>query len=335
MPLVGYVCPPSGEAPGRENETMYCLRECSKPCVTAPLLAAMWKSDTENYHRGTYISASMLAGSGCNRQVMFERFNDFYDLPQKRYWPFRGTHAHEIVEGAADIIAPFGWLQEIRMATTLTYPTPQPVFDENDQWTGDFDSTKDLELVLRGTCDAYNPIDSLLVDCKSMADRKVDMMIKGSTPGTWSKNLQDSWITQLNIYRFLIAHTPVPVEVRTAFENYNLPPIIGDTFPAPERLFIQGIAMMSHPVSGSRFAHKERGKTTLYDIDHVPTWSLQDIEDFIRPVALEWYRALNLRETPPVVPKEKDWLCRNCAFNGKACHPEEERKAASSGHTAV
>jgi hypothetical protein len=330
MPIVGYVCPPGGEEPGRQNETTYCLTECKTPCVTPPLLAAMWKADTGNYHQGDYISASMLAGSGCSRQVMFERYHDFYDLPTKRYWPFRGTHAHAIVEGAQDIIAQYGWLQEIRMSTVLKYPLNAPVFDEHGVFTGDFDSTKDLEITVRGTCDAYNPRTRTLVDMKSMADKKVEMMIKGSTPGTYSKNLQDSWISQLNIYRFLIARTPIPAEVHDAYDQYGLPRLKGKTFPAPTKLFIQGIAMMSHPVSGGRVSHKERGKVTLYDLDNVPVWNLSDIEDFIRPRALEWYKALNLKQVPPVVPKDKSWLCRNCAFEGKQCFPDQERAAATS-----
>jgi len=327
MPLIGYVCPPGGEEPGRQNHVEYCLNGCAQPCVTPPLLAAMWKSDTGNYHQGDYISASMLAGSGCTRQVMFERYETFYDLPQKRYWPFRGTHAHSIVEGAADVIAKYGWLQEIRMATTLKYPLPAPVFDASGEWTGDYDSAKDLEIVVRGTCDAYNPLTQVLVDCKSMADKKVEMMIKGSTPGTWSKHLQDSWIAQLNIYRYLISKTTVPERVHTEFASHGLPKLKGKTFPAPKKLYIQGIAMMSHPVSGSKVAHKERGKVTLYDLDNVPVWTISDIEDYIRPRALSWYRALNLKQTPPVVPADKSWLCKNCAFYNSACFPEKEREA--------
>lgn len=328
MPIVGYVCPPGGEEPGRQNSLEYCLQDCQQPCVTPPLLAAMWKADTGNYHQGSYISASMMAGSGCSRQVMFERYHDFYDQPTKRYWPFRGTHAHAIVEGAQDIIAKYGWLQEIRMATTLEYDLPAPVF-EDGVWTGEYDATTNLVLVVRGTCDAYNALSRWLVDCKSMADKKVEMMIKGSSPGTYSKNLQDSWVAQLNIYRYLISKTRVPEWVRYQYTEHGLPPITSEYFPAPEKLSIQGIAMMSHPVSGSRVAHKERGKTTLYDLDHVPVWSLQEIEDFIRPRALEWYKALNLKIIPPVVPKDKAWLCKSCAFEGKQCFPEQERTAAA------
>lgn len=327
MPLVGYVCPAGAEEPGRRNEVEFCLNSCRSPCTTPPLLAAMYKADTGNYHQGDYISASMLAGSGCARQVMYERYQDFYELPTKRYWPFRGTHAHSIVEGAADLIEQYGWLQEIRMQTSLQYPMAAPVFDETGAWTGDFDSGKDLEITVRGTCDAYNPIRRMLVDCKSMADKKVEMMIKGSTPGTWSKSLQDSWIAQLNIYAYLIGRTPIPQEIKGRFAELGLPALKSRTFPRPNKLFIQGIAMMSHPVSGTRHPHKERGSTTLYDIDAVPVWTAKQTEDFIRPRALEWYKALVLRITPPVVSEEKSWLCKNCCFYNDICFPEKEREA--------
>lgn len=330
MPLIGYTCPPGGEQPGRQNKVEYCLNECVQHCTTPPLLAAMYKADTENYHAGDYISASMLAGSGCGRQVMYERYEDFYEQPTRRYWAFRGTHAHAIVEGAQDLIAPYGWLQEIRMSTSLRYPLAAPVFDDAGNWTGDYDSTKDLEIMLRGTCDAYNPIRKVLVDCKSMADKKVEMMIKGSTPGSYSKNLQDSWVAQLNIYKYLIGRTPVPEWVHEQYTKFGLPKIKSKTFPIPTRLYIQGIAMMSHPVSGMQIAHKERGGITLYDLDHVPVWSTQETEDFIRPRALEWYKALKLKLRPKVVSVDKAWLCKSCAFNGDKCFPEKERADAAT-----
>jgi hypothetical protein len=326
MPLKGYVCPPGGEEPGRQNDVAYCLSKCQRPCVTPPLLAAMWKADTENYHVGDYISASMIPDSGCARQTMLERQADYYDLPTKRYWPFRGTHAHKIVEDAGDIVGPYGWVQEIRMATELVYPEePAPVFDADGVFTGTYDTTKPLTLYLRGTADAYNPYRGWLVDCKSMADRKVDMMIKGQKPGLYSKNLQDNWVEQLNIYRFLISRTPVSLEAREAFATHGLPQLKRKNYPAPTNLYIQGIAMMSHPVSGSQHAHKDRGRVTLYDIDPVPVWSLKDIEAFIRPRALDWYRTLNLGWVPPVVPASLSWLCKNCAFYDKKCFPEQER----------
>jgi hypothetical protein len=297
-----------------------------------PLLASMWKSDTGNIHTNDYLSASMLAGGNCMRQTYYERYEPFYEVPQKRFWPFRGTMIHTFIEGAGDLIERYGWMQEMRMETSLTYAMAAPVFEEDGTWTGDFDSTKDLEIKLKGTTDAYNPFTRTLVDLKSLADAKVQMMIKGSSPGTYSKHLQDSWIAQTNIYRFLAARTRITPEMRALWAKYDLPEIKGRTLPAPTNLVIQGVAMMSTPRSGAAFAHKERGTTTLYDIDRVPVWNIQEIEDFIRPRALTWYKALTMRQVPGVVGKDKAWLCGVCAFNGEKvegqiCHPTAERAA--------
>ena len=330
MPLAGYVCPPGGEEPGRQNKVEYCLTDCKQFCTTPPLLAAMYKADTGNYHAGDYISASMLSGSGCNRQVFFERYEPFYEVPTRRYWAFRGTHAHTIVEGAQDLIAKYGWLQEIRMSTELPYAMAAPVFDDDGNWTGDFDSTKDLIVNLRGTCDALLalPGRSILVDCKSFADFKSDAFVKGTMKGsTISAHLSDSWVCQLNIYAWLIGRTPIPDWVHAQYEEHGLPRLEGPNFQSPTELFIQGISMMNSPVSGRRVALKKYGKYTMHDIDAVPVWSAQETEDFIRPRALEWYRALKLKQKPPIVTPDKDWLCGVCAFRGQLCNPEQERAA--------
>ncbi|MES2177833.1 MAG: hypothetical protein V4550_08185 [Gemmatimonadota bacterium] len=129
MPLAGFVCPPGGESPGRQNKIEYCLEGCKHPCVTAPLLGALWQADQDNYHKTDYISASMIAGTNCMRQTVLERFEPYYELPQKKFWPFRGTLAHRLCEDAAGFIDKFGWIQELKMSATLQYPDhPAPVF---------------------------------------------------------------------------------------------------------------------------------------------------------------------------------------------------------------
>ena len=120
MPLRGYRCPPGGEEPGRANLVEHCLSGCKVQCVAPPLLAAMYKADRGNYHNDTsYISASMLSGTDCYRKTLWERSEDFFDLPKKRFWPFRGTIAHALIEESGDYLEKYGWLQEIRLETTL------------------------------------------------------------------------------------------------------------------------------------------------------------------------------------------------------------------------
>lgn len=338
--LAGYRCPPGGEAPGRANTIEYCLGQCTKQCVAPPLLAAMYKADTENYHNDTsYLSASMLAGSNCARQTLWERSEDFWDLPRKRYWPFRGTHAHSICERAEGLIDRFGWLQELRTSVVFDFPDkPAPIFEtvvqDNGEivskFTGKFDHSKILQITVKGTADAYNPLTRQLADMKSMADSKATMVINGTKGGTFSKNLEDSHVWQFNIYRLLLARTAIPQGIKDKFKEFGLPAIKGKTFPAPTELIMQGIGMMDIPRSGGTYYTAKYGKTTLHDIDPVPVLPLTEIEAYVREKALFWHRHLILGYPTKVLPKDKAWMCKNCAFNGdlidgERCHPEAER----------
>lgn len=332
MTLVGYVCPPGHVDPpeGTRHRVDYCLAECPSPCIAPPLLHAMHTAEVANPHQGAYISASMLAGQGCLREVYYERTPgiELYEHPTRRYWAFRGTHAHSIIERGADQLRPLGWLQEMKMRVDLTYPDlPQPLFDGKNAFTGDFDRTAPLVIQVGGTLDAYNWRRRELWDMKSMADAKAEAVIKGSKPdATFSANLEDRWVWQTNIYRWLLCQTPIPPEIKEEF-----PELAGyDYYPEPTMLAIQGIAMMSIPRTGSTYVFRKGRTTSVHAIDSVPVLPLGDVEAFVRREALRWYRGLVLRQLPPVVDAQHKWLCRNCLFNGEIvaggpCHPEAER----------
>lgn len=330
--LTGFRCPPSAPTAGQTNNIRHCLGACPHRCAAPGLLAAIYKTDTENHHVGTYISASMLSGSGCPRQTVFERFNDFYELPNRRFWSFRGTHAHGMVERAGDMLDEFGWMNEMRMRASLTYPDlPLPIFDAKGEFTGQFDMDKPLVVELGGTCDSYNPVLKELWDMKSMADAKAEMMVTGSKPGTYSPHLEDSWVKQLNVYRWLISKSPITKEVRKQLKAHGFK-LDGEFLPAPEYLGIQGISMMNIPRTGAKYAlsRAKRG-VTMFDVAPVPVWPLEETENFIRDEAIKWYRWLVLRAPTDVVPKDKKWLCDSCAFNGERfpegpCHPSAERE---------
>lgn len=322
MPLKGFTCPPTVPTAGNRNEIAHCLGSCPHPCTSPPLLNAIYRADQANHHVGNYISASMLSGSLCPRQTVFERRHDFYEQPVRRYWSFRGTHAHSIIEGGAETLAEFGWLQELRMAVPLEYPNePAPIFDEGE-FTGKFDNTKPLIITLGGTTDAYNPTKAPypLWDFKTTADVKAEMLIKGTKGGTYSPNLDDRWVVQTNVYRWLVANTPIPAAVKKRLK------LKGKFYPAPEWLGIQAIAMMSMPRTGMAYELKYK----KYEIDDVPIIPLDEIEQLIRTEALKWFRWLVLGDTPPVVSAEMSWLCKSCAFNGdlipgERCRPSQER----------
>lgn len=278
-----------------------------------------------NHHVGAYISMSMLTGGGCARQTVLERTHDHFLEPRQAFWPFRGTIAHRCIEKGAEPLSEYGWLSEMRMAVKLTYKDlPQPCFDEAGQFTGTFDFDKPLVITVGGTTDNYNPITRELWDYKSCADYKADAMVNGKKPGTFSPNLDDAWVWQVNGYRYLISKTRIPRKLKREFN------LQGTYFPAPTSLGIQAISMMEIPRTG--MGYQLRGyRSKPLQLDPVPVFPLEDIEQFIRERALQWYRGLVLGELPPVVPKSKDWLCQNCAFNGHKiqggpCLPEQERQ---------
>lgn len=328
MPLAGYVCPPGTPTAGTQNSLEHCITTCPHPCVTAPLLVAMFKAEESNHHQGDYLSASMLCGTDCARRTVYERCHPFYEVPTKRYWPFRGTHAHTIIEGAADYLTGYGWLQELRMLVLLEYDMAAPIFDDGI-FTGHYDESQSLIIPLGGTLDAYNYRRSEMIDFKSMADVKAQMFAKGSHGGTYSPYFEDRWVMQLNIYAWLLAHTRVPPEIQNELNNVEF-------FPAPTSLVIQGIAMMSIPRSGASIEMKVgKWDKELFEIPPIPVLPLDTVEAYIRDRALPWYRYLRLGEQAPVVEKSMSWLCKFCAFNGELipgerCLPTQERKALES-----
>jgi len=331
MPLAGYRCPADVPSAGEIHPVAFCLGECPHPCVAPPLLAAIYQAESTNHHTGAYISSSMLAGSECPRQTVYERQYEFYDVPRRRFWPFRGTHAHTIVERAAPLIAPLGWLQELRMAVDFEYPEiPQPVLRKG-KFTGKWNDKRCLKITVGGTTDCYNPVLRQMWDMKSMKEQKAVSMITGVTPKwmtdvvhTYSPHLDDSWVKQLNIYRLLLSKTPMPDEIKATFG------LEGDYYPAPEQLGIQCISMMDIPRTGAPYTVRERYEQVTYYIDEVPVWSLDDAETYVRAEALKWYRWLVLEEPTPVAKKE--WVCRSCPFNAELypdtgiCYPTTERE---------
>lgn len=316
MPLVGYVCPSGTPTAGARNDVKHCLGACPHPCVSPPLLAAIWSAEQKNHHTGAYVSASMISGSGCKRQTFYERFTDFYESPRRRFWPFRGTLSHRIIEDAGGVVEPYGWMQELRMKVPLHFPDePAAILDENGLFTGTFSDTNHLVIDMGGTTDAYNPFLLRLDDFKTMADAKVAGFIKGAMGGTYSPHFSDAWVIQLNIYRWLIAHTPITRKWKNQFKKHGLTSPTGKFFPAPEKLHIQSISMMEVPITGATYFPMRSG--TGYDIDPIPVLPLDEIETIIRAGALQWYDALVLGHVPPVARKSEQWWCKNCPFNGE------------------
>jgi hypothetical protein len=341
MPLMGYVCPegtPTNEhqRPGQRNYISYCLGDCPNPCVSPPLLAAMWQSEQWNYHKGAYLSSSMISNtSGCPRQTWYERQPDVevFEHPRRRWWPFRGTFIHGLVESAEEVVAPYGWMQELKMSWGIEYPDePHPEFDADGNFTGNF-TDKPLVITLSGTTDAYNPVTKQLHDFKTLSDEKIADFLAGKEASkggsTYHPQIKDAWVRQTNVYGLLVGKTRITPEWREALGKHGIT-LEGEYFPKPERLQMQMITMMEPILTASGRAYVKMRDTTEYHVSDVPLIDEAELEAFVREQAYKWYRWLVLGEQPPVVPKSKDWLCRNCAFNGHVfngapCRPREER----------
>lgn len=356
MPLAGYTCPPGTPTAGTRNSIEHCLGKCPHPCVSPPLLAAIYQAEQRNHHQGNYVSASMIAGGGCKRQTVYERYTPFYEVPRRRYWPFRGTLAHRIVEDAGGVVEPFGWVQELRMSVPLHFPElPKPIFDENGVFTGQYEPDGYLVLDMGGTTDAYkiglterdadgwatiDPTKCRLDDYKTMADAKADMVIRGTKGGSFNKNVEDYWVWQTNIYSWLISKTPISRKWRAQLKKFKIKVPRGMThFPRPTEIHIQGIGMMEIPLTGMPYMPQRARES--YDIEAIPTLPIEEVEQYIREGALLWYKYLVLREElPPVVPKDEGWKCKNCPFNGDIiegapCHPGEAWAAADAERAAA
>lgn len=344
----GYVCPlgtPTNEfqSPGQRNDVDHCLGRCPNPCVTPVLLASMYQAERKNPHQGTYLSASMLAGDGCARQTWYERQPDidFYELPTRRFWPFRGTIVHGLVEDAGTRARRHGWLSELQMSVPVEFPDePAPIFDsiiDNGyptwRFTGEFDRTRPLVITVRGTTDAYNPLLRAIDDLKTTGDLKFKEFLRGKQGGQYSDQIKDSWVLQVNIYRWLVCRTRIPDPIRAQFAEWGTPLPDSEFFPEPTQLAIQLISLMELARTGTGFVAKGKHDTPMM-LSKVPVLPMEDVTTFIRARALQWYRWLVLGVRPPVVSADKHFMCRNCPFNGEIhsgspCFPTEERNAAN------
>lgn len=306
---------------GEQHDLDYCLGSCAHPCAAPPLLAAIYEANQRNYHKGAYLSASMLASESCMRQTQYERMEPYYENVQRLFWPFRGTIIHGLLEQQDERIRHYGWLQELRLSTTLTFDDyAAPIFDANGDWTGDFDGEHPLVVTINGTTDLYNPWTRELADAKTMACAAAAKFIKG--------DYKSSWEAQTNIYAWLTARTPLPDDHAAYCARYGLEPLPGPNYPYPETLRIQGVSMMELPQTGRHY--KPMRDSKVHALPEIRVWEPDEVEAFVRSRALEWFKTLVLGQKAPVVDKSSAWLCKSCSFNGERipgerCFPSQER----------
>ena len=287
MGMKGFICPEHGESPGRKNLPNYCVTKCTMPCVAPQVLNAMYETEKQNPHKGKIISASMLCG-GCKRKDFLQRTLDYYIKPDDKLPTFRGTLVHKIVEDAKQVrLAKAGWLLEKHMEL--------PVKTEAGEWT------------LSATLDCYDASRKTLYDVKTLGTFATTKLVTGTEPGTWSKNIPDSYVKQLNIYRYM-AHELKLFKV--------------------ERLRLQLIDFSRLILTGTRVKYGYGKNQKVSDVPDVPILSKKVVEEIIQREGDLWYRILFANQQPPVVGADYDWLCKICHFNGtKFCpDPKKERE---------
>lgn len=292
MGLAGWVCPSHGESPGRKNEFNYCLTECKHPCTAPHVLEALRKSESENYHTGKTISATMLTG-GCKRKTALERLVPYYVEPDDKLPTFRGTLIHSLVEkGRTDELNSAGWLVEQHLAL--------PVKTTSGEW------------ILTGTLDAYDPSRDTLFDIKTLQEYSLDKLIKGKENGTWSKHISDPYVKQLNIYRYMAKQLKLFKAKRLRLQ------VIGFG-----RMILTGTTVLV------KTFRKGSGVTVdEFSIPDVPLLPDKLIKSWIESEGDDWYQILYGSKEPPICSEDWAWLCKKCVFNGsKSCpDPEKERR---------
>ena len=292
MPLKGWICPAHGEEEGRTNEFDYCVTQCSKPCVAAPVLQALKQVEQEDTHVGKRISVTMLT-AGCKRKTLLERNVSYYLDPSWRIPTFRGTLIHSIIEKAAKELTrlpEFPWEIELSMAL--------PVETESGKW------------ILNGMLDAFDPRTLTIYDLKTLQEYAIFKMVTGGNPGMWSSHIPEYYVKQLNLYRLM-------AKTLELFEAKHL------------RLQIVtfGDLVLTGTTRNHRFKKGFKWVEEEYELPDVPILDDDTVRHWITTEGDEWFRILYLNEPAPVCSHENSWLCKKCPFfETEHCpNPDEER----------
>jgi len=160
---------------------------------------------------------------------------------------------------------------------------------------------------LSGTLDFYEAARKTIYDLKTLQDYAVTKMVMGKEEGTWSPNIPDSYVKQLNLYRYM-AHQLKKFRV--------------------DRLRLQVIGFGRLFLTGTTVKYGAKKDLQTYTIPDVPILKNAVIEDWIHTEGDLWYRILFKNENAPVRDETYKWLCYSCPFyKSEFCpNPEEEAR---------
>jgi len=233
----------------------------------------MLEQEKANPHKGKLISVTQLTG-GCKRKTFLERTIDYYIEPDKKLPTFRGSLVHEVIAQLDPKIAKrYKWVIEEHMEL--------PVITKSGAWT------------LSGTLDFYDSTHRTIYDLKTLQDYAVGKMVTGKEEGTWSKNIPDSYVKQLNLYRYM-AHELKRFKV--------------------DRLRLQIIGFGKLFLTGTTVKYGTKKDLKTYAIPDVPILPKETVEEWIHTEGDLWYRILFENASAPVYDDGYEWLCKSCQF---------------------
>jgi len=246
----------------------------------------MLEQEKANPHKGQMISVSQICG-GCKRKTFLERTVDYYVEPDKKLPTFRGSLIHEVIASIDPKIAKrYKWVIEEHLEL--------PVKTKSGAWT------------LSGTLDFYEAARKTIYDLKTLQDYAVGKMITGKEDGTWSKNIPDAYVKQLNLYRYM-AH-----ELKRFRVN---------------RLRLQVIGFGRLFLTGTTIKYGAKKDLKIYELPDVPILKNAVIEDWIQTEGDLWYNILFNKHQAPVRDETYKWLCYSCQWKGTPYCPDPEEEA--------
>lgn len=346
MPLTKFACPESAPTYGEAHSPQHCILKCKHKCASPFLIAALAKAESENHHKGKYVSATSLGG--CKRKLKLEREVGYSDYMRNRLWSYRGSALHVVAEDGIDFkfpdgksLADRGYVSEWRMLigfcfTHAGFRVPDSV-DAYDESTWEditcpgcnakkVPAKKQRWFLLGDTLDGFEPIrfdketGTLYVhlwDMKTMAPYALKMFITGDKSAKLHPNIKDGYVYQAHVYKYMAEICKPPKELLERGIK-QLVVEVGD---------IQGIDMKEFPRSGNElnpyaFQADYRKPAKEYVIPSIEFREKAWTEKYIAENGEKIYVSLilGLEEPPFIEPADNrkgvhNWVCDYCPFH--------------------
>ncbi len=167
--LKGFICPRKWQSTGLNGvEPKFCLTQCSKTCMSRPLLRAIIGQNRESKPDIWHVTEIL----DPPQPVYLRRNRDYYASPYSFVWAIFGSAVHNILERHGD-------------NSTDEMPTNYVVEKKFE--------VPILDVTLTGRIDLYDSGEKIIWDYKTIKEYSVKLMKQG----VWDNKYKD----QLNIYR--------------------------------------------------------------------------------------------------------------------------------------